>query len=422
MNALAALRNDLQTYFCGQITQVKNALVSKIERAVYSLIVWRIDAAFQDNPKIQSEIKKIDAAIKALERQQDEIVALQELLGDSLPPFFAQGICQEELRFIGGGARSVQARQDALRSSLIQALKTHRVSEVALMSGIRKQRHIVAMKSEFMRLADLLNQNSQRPASDALIAMPPVDTRGWRGPSCPILRFPESAFAFRYPEDTGENRRHAVVTIQSKLIYKKDSEWGQTLHYVEGVYLQRPYRNFSLADLRETFEDLAERLQLVKRSRECLLPIEERPPSTRSSVQEALKRWGSDFHLASHAFSAADWEALSQDNFVAPKPQEIEGLLHRFFERLQVHLQDSTLHPFQVAGFIHWALTRIRPYKDGNGSVIRLYMNIWLMQNGFQPLVIKDNSEYLRIFIDPNYIQSFGNYLNKNTKCKVQNA
>jgi Fic family protein len=46
-------------------------------------------------------------------------------------------------------------------------------------------------------------------------------------------------------------------------------------------------------------------------------------------------------------------------------------------------------HPLNTAVFIHHRLVWIHPFFDGNGRVARLVMNLFLMQQGYPPVVLK---------------------------------
>ena len=47
------------------------------------------------------------------------------------------------------------------------------------------------------------------------------------------------------------------------------------------------------------------------------------------------------------------------------------------------------LHPVKKAAFVHYELVRIHPFFDGNGRVARLLSNLFLMQNGYPPIVVE---------------------------------
>ena len=47
------------------------------------------------------------------------------------------------------------------------------------------------------------------------------------------------------------------------------------------------------------------------------------------------------------------------------------------------------IHPLKKAAFIHYRLVWIHPFYDGNGRVARLVTNLFLMQQGYPPIVLK---------------------------------
>lgn len=47
------------------------------------------------------------------------------------------------------------------------------------------------------------------------------------------------------------------------------------------------------------------------------------------------------------------------------------------------------IHPLKKAAFIHYELVRIHPFVDGNGRVARLLTNLYLMEQGYPPIILK---------------------------------
>ncbi|HWR63765.1 MAG TPA: Fic family protein [Candidatus Thermoplasmatota archaeon] len=52
-------------------------------------------------------------------------------------------------------------------------------------------------------------------------------------------------------------------------------------------------------------------------------------------------------------------------------------------------IQDLSIHPLKKAAIIHHELLRIHPFFDGNGRVARLVTNLFFMQEGYPPIVLK---------------------------------
>ncbi len=85
----------------------------------------------------------------------------------------------------------------------------------------------------------------------------------------------------------------------------------------------------------------------------------------------------------------------------------INGHIHKYCEPIKVpekmgklvnFINNSGLHPIELAAKAHHKLTAIHPFDDGNGRVARLVMNLILMQKGYLPVVIRKEKkeEYYR--------------------------
>jgi len=53
------------------------------------------------------------------------------------------------------------------------------------------------------------------------------------------------------------------------------------------------------------------------------------------------------------------------------------------------NIKELKLQPITKAAFIHHELARIHPFLDGNGRVSRLITNLYLMKQGYPPIVLK---------------------------------
>ena len=61
-----------------------------------------------------------------------------------------------------------------------------------------------------------------------------------------------------------------------------------------------------------------------------------------------------------------------------------------------------SLHPVELASWVHNRFVQIHPFTDGNGRASRLMMNWLLMRNGFPPVIIeaRNKEEYYRAIED----------------------
>jgi len=57
------------------------------------------------------------------------------------------------------------------------------------------------------------------------------------------------------------------------------------------------------------------------------------------------------------------------------------------------NIRELKLHPIKKAAFIHHELVRMHPFLDGNGRVARLITNLYLMQMGHPPIVLKKEEQ-----------------------------
>jgi len=64
----------------------------------------------------------------------------------------------------------------------------------------------------------------------------------------------------------------------------------------------------------------------------------------------------------------------------------------------EYELKRKTLHPIELAAFVHIEFVGIHPFIDGNGRTSRLLLNLELIKAGFPPVVItvEDRLEYYK--------------------------
>lgn len=111
----------------------------------------------------------------------------------------------------------------------------------------------------------------------------------------------------------------------------------------------------------------------------------------------------------------------------------IEGKIHKYCEPLKVpeemeklvqFINNSKLHPVELAAMAHYKFVAIHPFDDGNGRLARLLMNLILMKNGYLPVVIKNElrEEYYRALMkaDEGNTEDFINLIAKETVNSLQ--
>src|SRR6185295_1003297 len=170
-----------------------------------------------------------------------------------------------------------------------------------------------------------------------------------------------------------ENNRSVVITTGGKRFDKEDSSWTDAIGYVGSTLLGMPLKGMQAEDLRSIFNQL------------------------QSFLQRTLQ--GRKDHF------------VFNNCLMTPAINTKESLLSDFFAKLVRYLNDDRFHPFQVAAFVHHNLTRIRPIHEGSERLARLFMNLYLMQKGVQPLIIEDELVYRSLLHATDPIRAFAEYL-----------
>lgn len=75
---------------------------------------------------------------------------------------------------------------------------------------------------------------------------------------------------------------------------------------------------------------------------------------------------------------------------------EVPSKMEQFIKEYEA--KKETLHPVELASFVHIEFVGIHPFIDGNGRTSRLLMNLELIKAGFPPVVIsvEDRLEYYK--------------------------
>lgn len=93
-------------------------------------------------------------------------------------------------------------------------------------------------------------------------------------------------------------------------------------------------------------------------------------------------------------------------------PEETPALMQKLFSN---YVAKKFQNPIERAAWVHHAFTSIHPFDDGNGRVARLWINFFLLREGFPPLIIrsKNKEQYLTALqkADIGDLEPFVNYL-----------
>jgi len=94
-----------------------------------------------------------------------------------------------------------------------------------------------------------------------------------------------------------------------------------------------------------------------------------------------------------------------------PDASKIVSLMETLLQKIQTEMG----HPVCTAAFLHHEFVRIHPFIDGNGRVARLLTNLYLMQHGYPPIIVKktDRKTYYQTLqqADQGDLSSFVRFL-----------
>lgn len=89
-------------------------------------------------------------------------------------------------------------------------------------------------------------------------------------------------------------------------------------------------------------------------------------------------------------------KTITGEIFRFATPEETPAKMEDLMKWYRENFTNKDLHPLIFAVEFHYRFIRIHPFDDGNGRVVRLLMNLILMQKGLPPIIIrvKNKEEY----------------------------
>lgn len=89
----------------------------------------------------------------------------------------------------------------------------------------------------------------------------------------------------------------------------------------------------------------------------------------------------------------------------------------KLMDELIEKIAQSKRHPLEIAAILHHRFVEIHPFIDGNGRVSRLLTNLFLIAQGYPPVVLKieDRRKYYRFLraADAGNLEPFANFIAK---------
>ncbi len=88
---------------------------------------------------------------------------------------------------------------------------------------------------------------------------------------------------------------------------------------------------------------------------------------------------------------------IGGSEWVPPQAKEVPALMKKLIREYAGYKR--TLHPIELASWLHNKIVQIHPFTDGNGRTARLVMNWILMRKRFPPVIIdvRNKEEYYRV-------------------------
>ncbi len=81
------------------------------------------------------------------------------------------------------------------------------------------------------------------------------------------------------------------------------------------------------------------------------------------------------------------------------------------------NIEEIDIHPIKKAAYVHYEFVRIHPFIDGNGRLARLLTNLYLMQQGYPPIILRreDRKKYYDTLrkADQGDLSPFTNFIAK---------
>ena len=105
---------------------------------------------------------------------------------------------------------------------------------------------------------------------------------------------------------------------------------------------------------------------------------------------------------------------ISGTDYTPPNPAKVPALMQEVYALLKTKGGE----PIEAAAKIHQRFVDIHPFIDGNGRTARLLLNLYLMRNGYPPVIIlrAERQKYIRTIMQSrteNDIAPFANFVAK---------
>jgi len=101
---------------------------------------------------------------------------------------------------------------------------------------------------------------------------------------------------------------------------------------------------------------------------------------------------------------------ISGTDYSPPNAAKVPKLMEEVYRLLNVRGGE----PIETAALLHQRFVDIHPFIDGNGRTARLLLNLFLMRNGYPPVIIlqAERKKYIRTIIEGQLMNNYSPFVN----------
>lgn len=306
---------------------------------------------------------------------------------------------------------------------------------------------LIEAKTRYLKMRDAVKyQKYQRqgdpnpPLEMPLSSKTAIDALKLPKPGKPITKIPADLYRYDHPRDSDEGSPMAAIFGN---IHTSPS-WKSALDYVQANVLKKPLKECTADELFQMIiqvhtqinggpAPLRDEYMLVTDPRHCESSFDsikaylgqsqdaQNLLKRISRFEEKMYRWQS-MEAAARYLTPKEWDALGQAVFLPSSPINLEAKGKEFLQKAVKVMHNNEYHPYQVAAYLHYGLTTLHLFGDGNGRLSRLIANIYLMQHGLEPFYVVKDRAYTQINNEKNYDIAFCRFLQSNSKLMKTSA
>lgn len=101
---------------------------------------------------------------------------------------------------------------------------------------------------------------------------------------------------------------------------------------------------------------------------------------------------------------------ISGTDYTPPNAVKVPNLMQEVYNFLNI----KGSRPIETAAMLHLMFVDIHPFIDGNGRTARLLLNLYLMRNGYPPIILLkvERKKYIRTIMEAQLKKNFKPFIN----------